>query len=64
MPKPVKPTVTHAQRVVDMLEQTDGALTYLGVADNVLQCTSFAAREVVKELIRRNLINPKDPTNG
>ncbi|SEL30014.1 hypothetical protein [Jannaschia helgolandensis] len=59
-----KPEVTHAQRVVDMLQETDGALTHLGVADNVLRCTSFAAREVVKELIRRGLINPKDPTHG
>ncbi|UXX82070.1 hypothetical protein [Roseovarius pelagicus] len=64
MPKPKKPEVTHAQRVVDMLQQTDSALSNLGVADNVLRCTSFAAREVVKELIRRNLICQKDPTNG
>lgn len=57
----------HAQRVVDKLLKVEGALdnadTAYAVA-NMLTCGRAAA--IVKEMIRRGLINlnPKDPTNG
>lgn len=55
----------HAQRVVDKLLKVEGALDDADTAYSVCQLlTCGRAAAIVKELIRRNLINPKDPTNG
>lgn len=55
----------HAQRVVDKLLKVEGALDdpdSVFAVLNTLTCGRAAA--VIKEMRRRNLIRPKDPTNG
>lgn len=66
MSKPKKMYLPHAERVVNELEDTEGALTNRNIANHVLQCTSAGAREIILELMRRDLINPteRNPTNA